>query len=559
MSIVNIEKRLVGTSRCYYSLVIKKYIDAFFSANPIFFLFFTTIVFCVLATKNELRYFLFIAIPLVFCLVVALYGFIDSLLSRFRKPVAWSIGFVATLGLFYFIRLSNDFFSRNELFDTVYMVLYLVIFMSLLIYLFITPIKGIFGLIKKLKWKVAKKFVTFVEGLLDPLYMFPIKLVTYSAYYLIKLLIRTSVEMFRLLIDLVCFPFKGFRNLVKSIVVVFLTLYVVASLFVIVDYIRTQYGYYGKFFCSYGTSEKLKKSVVRVVGGYSEGTGFFISENQVLTNFHVIAGEPSPKIIFPDGNFITPTKITGDSGADLAILFTESNYADLVMPLPDEVIIKDEEPLLATGYAMGTDLVGKATVLRGNFVDFRNSKYETVEYIQTSISLVEGMSGGPLTDQCGQVVGVNTQGLAGLSLFISADEAKKIIPNFSDQEIEKIEVDASKSPEDAVFAFYTYLKARRMKDGFDLLSSEYLQKTNFEEWTNRFTDILDVTIFKSERLENSKDTAEVKFVTKNWVNQETDFHFYEGTWQTVLEDGKYKMLKSNIKEVEDPDYYWFYE
>jgi hypothetical protein len=37
------------------------------------------------------------------------------------------------------------------------------------------------------------------------------------------------------------------------------------------------------------------------------------------------------------------------------------------------------------------------------------------------------------------------------------------------------------------------------------------------------------------------------------------FHFYEGTWKTVFEDGKYKMLKSNIKEIEDPDWDWFYE
>jgi len=55
------------------------------------------------------------------------------------------------------------------------------------------------------------------------------------------------------------------------------------------------------------------------------------------------------------------------------------------------------------------------------------------------------------------------------------------------------------------------------------------------------------------------DTVFVKFSTKNWVDGEADFHFYEGTWQTVFEDGIYKMKKSSIQEVIDPDWNWFYE
>jgi len=143
-------------------------------------------------------------------------------------------------------------------------------------------------------------------------------------------------------------------------------------------------------------------------------------------------------------------------------------------------------------------------------------------------------------------------------LFINSSNAKSLVPTLTDQEITKIKVDPSASPEEAVKAFYTYLKARRMKEGFELLSKEYLQKTNFEEWTNRFIDILDVNIFLSERYENTKDTAFVKFGTKNWVDGEVEIHYYEGTWKTVLEDGVYKMLKSKIKEVTEPSWEWFY-
>ncbi len=333
----------------------------------------------------------------------------------------------------------------------------------------------------------------------------------------------------------------------------------VASLFVISDYLRTQYGFYGKFLCSVGAKDKVRSSVVRVIGGRSEGTGFFINQTQVITNFHVIANEPSPKIVFPDGTFETPVKIVGDKDADLALLTVKKAYPHLALLLPDsQAQIHDGEPLMATGYPLGTDLLGEATTVKGNFIAYRHSRKDPMVYIQTDVSLVKGMSGGPLTDQCGQVVGINTLTLAGLSLFISADQANQLITSFSNYDVKKIDVDPSKSPEDAVTAFYTYLKARRMEDGFNLLSKDYLETTDFNEWTNRFTDILDVDVIKAKRVEGAEDSVFVKFSTKNWVENEVEMHFYEGEWQTVLEDGVYKIKTGHIEEVDNPDWGWFF-
>ena len=407
--------------------------------------------------------------------------------------------------------------------------------------------------------KFFKRLVAYFKRLLFPLYLFPIKLITYTAYYLVKFLIKLVISLAKIIIGLIIYPFHSFKNFLKSIFIAAVAVYMVASLFVIADYLRTQYGWYGKFLCSFGVRNTIQDSVVRVVGGYSEGTGFFIAPDQVITNFHVIADEPSPKIIFPDGNFVTPVKILGNKDVDLAVLFVEKPHYDLVLPLPDEIMLCVDEPLITAGYPLGTDLTGKATLLRGRFIDFRKSKQMPIGYIQTDINLVKGMSGGPLVDQCGSVVGINTIGLAGLSLFIDADWAKRIVPDFTDQNITKIKVDPSISPEEAVKAFYIYLKARRMEDGFNLLSKEYLEKTNFDEWTNRFTDILDVDVIKSEPYKDTDDTVFVKFTTKNWKNGEVDYYYYEGTWQTVKEDGVYKVLKSKIKEVENPDWDWFYE
>jgi len=537
--------------------MLRKIINFVFSLKPIFLLFVATIFFYTLSVffKNDFSIFDNLTALFSLCIIVTIPSLIDSFLSNYSKKSSWIMVFIATVIVICFITMSLG----EGFFNNLFLFIEIILLFSFVLYLLLPPFRGIFNLIKKIKWKFVKRFVAYIERLLNPIYLFPIKLVTYSAYYVIYFSIKTIIELTKMIVDVIKFPFKSYRNFLKSLLIVVLMVYLTASVFVMVDYINKNYGYYGKFFCSAGTSEQMKKSVVRIVGGFSEGTGFFISNNQVLTNFHVIDGEPSPKIIFPDGSFITPNKITGDSKSDLAVLYTEKDYPDMVMSLTNDIELKDEEPVIATGFAMGTDLVGKATVLKGNFIDFRKSKTDKVGYLQTSISLVQGMSGGPLTDQCGKVVGINTMGLSGLSLFVSAKDANSLIYEFTDKEIEKINVDPTKSPKDSVIAFYAYLKARQMEKGFDLLSKEYLQKTNFEEWTTRFKDVLDVYVYKAEIMEESKDTVNIKFDTINWVSGEVETHYYEGSWQTVFEDGKYKMLKSKIKEVTDPDIYWFYE
>ncbi len=404
-----------------------------------------------------------------------------------------------------------------------------------------------------------QRLYLYFKRLVIPIYLLPFKLLTYSTYYLIKFSVKFIFSLIALVVECVVFPFKSLKNLLKSLVVAGVGIYLLFTLLVSLDYFRTHYGYIGKYFCTFGVKENLLRSVVRIVGGYSEGSGFFIAPNRVLTSFHVIADEPSPKIIFTDGTFTTAVKILGDKRNDLAVLYTQDAYPDLVIGLPESVELVDEEPLLATGYPMGTEISGKPTILGGNFIDYRKQNNMVVNYVQTSVSLVSGMSGGPLTDQCGKVVGINTLGVAGMSMFVDAVSARHILPSFTDQEIKKIEVDPSKSPDEAVRAFYTYLKARRMKDGFNLLSREYLKKTDFQEWTNRFTDIIDVDVMKSVMQGNSKDTVSVKFMTKNWRDNEVELHFYEGTWQTVFEDGVYKMLKSMILEVDQPQWDWFYD
>src|SRR3989338_5568490 len=116
------------------------------------------------------------------------------------------------------------------------------------------------------RWfNLVKRLKVYFKRLLFPLYLFPIKLITYTAYYLVKFLFKFI------------FAFRSLKNFLKSIFILGIFIYLLASVFVIADYLTKQYGWWGKFLCSISLRDTLQNSVVRVVGGYSEGTGFFIS------------------------------------------------------------------------------------------------------------------------------------------------------------------------------------------------------------------------------------------------------------------------------------------
>lgn len=251
-------------------------------------------------------------------------------------------------------------------------------------------------IIAKAKFKLKSwrlRFIAYIKKLLFPLYLFPLKLVTYSAYYLTIFLFKLTIQLIKLVWFCLCWPFKSYGNFFKTIF-----WGIIFSYFAFTEYrflsLVERYGGYSKFFCSeWATSRELKRSVVRIVGGLSEGSGFFAADNQVLTNFHVIADEPSPKVIFPDGRFITPYKITANKDNDLALLYLQENHKDKILHWISPQTLTLNEPLLAAGYPLGTELTGEVTINKGNFSAVRHANGFFADYVQTSINLVEGMSG----------------------------------------------------------------------------------------------------------------------------------------------------------------------
>ena len=120
---------------------------------------------------------------------------------------------------------------------------------------------------ERLSIKIRLRFKKLLSGLkayfirlLLPVYFFPLKLITYSAYYLIKFLIKLIFALISLFFGMIIYPFKGLKNFLKSIFFFSVFVYLLVSLFVIADYLRTQYGWYGKFLCSFVLSSNIIKT-----------------------------------------------------------------------------------------------------------------------------------------------------------------------------------------------------------------------------------------------------------------------------------------------------------
>lgn len=298
----------------------------------------------------------------------------------------------------------------------------------------------------------------------------------------------------------------------------------------------------------------LKKSVVRIIGTSAEGSGFPISEHEIITNYHVIEGEDSPKVVFPDGTISTPIFIKGSSARDIALLVMDKPMT----PLPTvtfESRVSFGQPVFAGGYPRGSQIGGEVSIIKGSYSGTRQFEGDDFRNVQSDIQLIGGMSGGPLVNSCGQVVGVNTSGIGGISYFVDIMDVIFLKNDITDEEIPRYKVDLS-MPEGIVDAYYYYIRVRDLKKAYDLLTEEKRDFESFERWQEGYKYTLQVELISSKVDEKDDNKVNIKLASADWVDGDKVVKFYEGFWK-VNENGK--LSESNIKVVDDPEWDWFWE
>ena len=160
------------------------------------------------------------------------------------------------------------------------------------------------------------------------------------------------------------------------------------------------------------------------------GSAFFISKDgYLLTNHHVVEDASKVTIRLNDRREIDATVVGSDERSDVALLKVKgSNFPELRTGNVDRLRVG--EPVLAIGSPFGFDYSASAGIVSAKM---RNMMGETsVPFIQTDVALNPGNSGGPLFNQNGEVVGVNsrifsgTGGYMGLSFSIPIDVAMDV-------------------------------------------------------------------------------------------------------------------------------------
>lgn len=167
------------------------------------------------------------------------------------------------------------------------------------------------------------------------------------------------------------------------------------------------------------------------------GSGVVVhSDGYILTNSHVVGNGTVSRIdvLFEDGSQEAGNLLWNDSLLDLAIVKVEGSQMD-VAELGNSDLLQVGELAVAIGNPLGLEFQRTVTsgIISGLHRSVRMSQFSVMEdLIQTDASINNGNSGGPLLNNKGQVIGINTakvQGGEGLGFAIPINSVKPIIEN----------------------------------------------------------------------------------------------------------------------------------
>ena len=161
-----------------------------------------------------------------------------------------------------------------------------------------------------------------------------------------------------------------------------------------------------------------------------QGSGFITrSDGVILTNAHVVEGAGEVTVTLPDGRSFSGKVLGSDPLTDVAVVKLVASRLP-VAPLGDSSKLRPGEWAIAIGNPLGLDNTVTAGIISAIQRTNALGEGQRVPYIQTDAAVNPGNSGGPLINDRGQVIGINTAIRqapgAGLSFAVPINVARQI-------------------------------------------------------------------------------------------------------------------------------------
>lgn len=156
---------------------------------------------------------------------------------------------------------------------------------------------------------------------------------------------------------------------------------------------------------------------------YSLGTGFVYSANgKIITNYHVMDGAYSAKINIAGVSYKVEKILAYDKNLDIVVFQILANKLQVMT-------FCDKSHAVGKGvYAIGSSR-GLTDTFSQGIITYADRDIDGVHYVQHNAAISSGNSGGPLINDCCEVIGINTMTVKdsqNLNFAVSITELSKL-------------------------------------------------------------------------------------------------------------------------------------
>ncbi len=186
--------------------------------------------------------------------------------------------------------------------------------------------------------------------------------------------------------------------------------------------------------------DRARKSTVLIEGGNAVGSGIVIDrDGHIVTNYHVVEGQRTLKVILEDGTASRATVLGTDPSNDLAVLRSEFPK-DRLSPatLGDSSVMRPGDAVFAIGSPFNQPFSVTSGIISatGRSTQSSFTGRSLRDMLQTDAAVNPGNSGGPLFNITGEVVGINTsienpngRFFVGLGFAIPSNTVLRLMPD----------------------------------------------------------------------------------------------------------------------------------